>query len=143
MIAWFFDQGAIAAVDPQRLKVYGPVEWREDVFAPNPPKLTAQVVIVSSAEPSGSRWLHTRGMRKFGRPDVSMRGVAMGQEQGAIDLINRLIMMQAEGDRVPEGQSIQMRSLPPGLTCHHTGQPDDPDFNNVHVEIVRTREYSF
>ncbi len=143
MIAWFFDQGAVAAIDPQRLKVYGPVEWWEEVFAPKPPKLTSHVVIISSREASGSRWLHTRGMRKFGRPDISIHEVPSGQEHGAIELVNRLIVLQAEGGRVPEGQSIQMRSLPPGLTCHHRGSVDDPDFNNVHVEIVRTRDYSF
>ena len=49
MIAWFFDQGAVAALDPQRLKIYGPVEWWEEVFAPAPPRLSSQVVIVSSA----------------------------------------------------------------------------------------------
>ncbi len=143
MIAWFFDQGAIAALDPQRLRVYGPVDWWEEVFAPKPPKLTSHVVIVSNRESDGSRWLHTRGMRKFGRPDLSMRGVTQSHEPGAIELVNRLIVLQAEGDRVPEGQSIQMRSLPPGLTCRHTGSLDDPDFNNVHVEIARTRDYSF
>ena len=82
-------------------------------------------------------------MRKFGRPDLSIRSVSKERESAAIDLINRLIVMQAEGGRVPEGQSIQLRSLPPGLTCHHTGSLDDPEFNNVHVEIVRTRDYSF
>lgn len=143
MITWFFDHGAVAAIDPQRLRIYGAVDWREDVFAPTPPRWTAHVVIVSSPGPEGSRRLHTRGMRKFGRPDLSIRDVPTGQEKGAIELINRLIVLQAEGGRVPEGQSIQMRSLPPGLTCHHAGSLEDPEFNNVHVEILRTRDYSF
>jgi len=143
MIAWFFDQGAVAVLDPQRLKIYGPVEWWDEVFAPTPPRLSSQVVIVSSAEPDGGRRLHTRGMRKFGRPDLNIRSVPLERERAAIDLINRLIVMQAEGGRVPEGQSIQLRSLPPGLTCHHAGSVDDPEFNNSHVEILQTRDYSF
>jgi hypothetical protein len=28
-----------------------------------------------------------------------------------------------------------MDSLPAGLMCHHGGSVEDPDFNNVHVEI--------
>jgi hypothetical protein len=28
-----------------------------------------------------------------------------------------------------------MRSLPSGMICTHKGDVDDPDFNNVHVEI--------
>ena len=82
-------------------------------------------------------------MRKFGRPDLSIHGVSKKEESGQLELINRLIVMQAEGARVQEGQPIQMRSLPPGLTCHHDGDVDDPDFNNVHIEIRRTRHYSF
>jgi hypothetical protein len=26
-------------------------------------------------------------------------------------------------------------AVPPGMTCTHQGHVDDPDFNNVHVEI--------
>ena len=50
-------------------------------------------------------------------------------------MFNRFILLQAEGARIAEGQEIRMASLPSGLTCHHAGRMDDPDFNNVHVEI--------
>jgi hypothetical protein len=36
---------------------------------------------------------------------------------------------------VEEGIEVKMKSLPKGITCHHHGHLDDPDFNNVHVEI--------
>ena len=143
MIAWFFDHGAEAAFDPQRLRLYDPVEWSEEIFVPFPPKLAAHVVILSSSEEDGTRWLHTRGMRKFGRPDISIHRVTKEQQDGAIELINRLILLQAEGGLVPEGQPIRMASLPPGLTCHHGGHLDDPDFNNTHIEIRAARGYSF
>jgi hypothetical protein len=29
-----------------------------------------------------------------------------------------------------------MRGQPEGLVCHHGGDLDDPDFNNVRVEIT-------
>jgi len=143
MISWFFDHGAEAAFDPQRLRLYDPVEWSEEMFVPSPPKLAAHIVILSSSEEDGTRWLHTRGMRKFGRPDISIHRVTKEQQDGAIELINRLILLQAEGGLVPEGQSIRMASLPPGLTCHHGGHLDDPDFNNTHIEIRAARGYSF
>jgi hypothetical protein len=82
-------------------------------------------------------------MRKFGRPDISVHRVTPEQQDGVIDLINRLILLQAEGGVVPEGQSVRMPSLPPGLTCHHAGRLDDPDFNNTHIEIRSGRGYSF
>jgi len=28
-----------------------------------------------------------------------------------------------------------MQALPPGMKCFNRGDKDDPDFNNVHVEI--------
>lgn len=143
MIAWFFDHGAIAATDPQRLRLYDPIAWWEELFAPLPPKLANHTVILSSPEPGGTRWLHTRGLRKFGRPDVSIRQVTPEQQPAVIEMINRLILLQAEGGRVPEGQPIRLAGLPPGLTCHHAGSLDDPEFNNTHLEIRRTGAFSF
>src|SRR6185436_5753844 len=34
MIAWFFDHGAEAAFDPQRLRLYDAAEWSQEIFAP-------------------------------------------------------------------------------------------------------------
>ena len=39
------------------------------------------------------------------------------------------------GAIIEEGQKIRMNSLPEGITCHYEGDLDDPDFNNVHIEI--------
>jgi hypothetical protein len=74
-------------------------------------------------------------MRKFGRPDVSIRGVPSDRREAAIDLCNRMIELQALGGSIEEGEAIRMASLPDGMTCHHQGTLDDPDFNNVHVAV--------
>jgi len=81
----------------------------------------------------GRLWIHTRGLRKFGRPDLSVRGVPREFSQPVVDLCNRFIRMQTLGGRIPEGQEIRMVSLPSGLICQHAGSLDDPDFNNVHM----------
>jgi hypothetical protein len=73
-------------------------------------------------------------MRKFGRPDLSIHAVPPSHRDAVIDLCNRFIELQALGGLIPEGQVIKMDSLP-GMTCHHGGDLDDPDFNNVHVEV--------
>jgi hypothetical protein len=106
-----------------------------EIFQPDPPNLRKQVTILVSDEPDGTHWLHTRGMRKFGRPDLSFHKVGSQYEQPAIDLLNRFILLQAQGGLIPENKEIQISALPAGLTCHHEGRLDDPDFNNVHVEI--------
>src|SRR5207245_7354151 len=106
---------------------------------PQPPRLSKHSVILFSDEPDGTRWYHTRGLRKFGRPDLSMHGVRADYESAVIEMFNRLILLQAEGHRIAEGPEIHMASLPSGLTCHRSGSVDDPDFNNVHLEIKCVR----
>ena len=76
-------------------------------------------------------------MRKFGRPDLSVRRVPPPRKEAVIDLCKRFMEWQAFGAIVPEGLEIRMASLPPGMTCHHGGSVDDPDFNNVHLDVKR------
>jgi hypothetical protein len=130
------DHGGIAVLDVQQLKLFDPTTWRGEIFQPQPPLLAKHVTILISDEPDGSKWLHTRGMRKFGRPDISWHGVSATNQTGALDMFNRLILLEATGALVPDNQPIKMASLPPGLTVHHAGNLDDPDFNNVHLEIT-------
>lgn len=85
----------------------------------------------------GTEWFHTRGMRKFGRPDLSVHHVSRDLRDGIVDLFNRFIEFQAFGGIIAQGQDIKMGSLPAGMICVHQGDLDDPDFNNVHVEIKR------
>jgi len=131
----FLDNGGIAIIDPQQFALYDPHSWHDEIFDPQPPGLSKHAIILFSDEPEGTRWYHTRGQRKFGRPDLSMHGVRPDHEAAVIEMFNRFILLQVEGARIAEGQKIRMASLPPGLTCHHVGSVDDPDFNNVHVEI--------
>ena len=88
-----------------------------------------------SDDENDAEWFHTRGMRKFGRPDLSVHQVPAGLRDPAIDLLNRFIDYQALGGIIEEGEEIIMQALPPGMTCSHRGSPDDPDFNNSHVEV--------
>jgi hypothetical protein len=135
LATYFMDEGGAALIDPQKLGLYSRESWRQEIFEPDPPRLTNHVVIMVSPEPLGTKWIHTRGLRKFGRPDVSIPGVSLVYEDAFLDLCNRLIILQAEGAVIPEGDEIRLETLPVVLTCHHAGDPDDPDFNNVHVEI--------
>jgi len=136
LVTCFMDNGGVAVADVQQFKSYDAAEWRHDFFEPERPRIHRHVSILFSQEVSGSgRWFHTRGMRKFGRPDLSLRNVPNQNEKGAIELCNRFIELQALGARIPEGEVVRMASLPDGLVCRHKGSLDDPDFNNVHVEI--------
>ena len=131
------DSGGIVVFDPLMLKWWSPVEWRTTVFDPDEPLPHNHVVVLVSEDEefAGTAWIHTRGMRKFGRPDLSIHGVPPSHRASVIDLCNRLIELQAFGDLIREGQVVTLSSLADKMTCHHGGDVDDPDFNNVHVEI--------
>jgi len=135
LATYFLDNGGVAIIDPQQFKLYDPQTWRKEIFEPEPPKVGNHVVILFSDEPNGDRWFHTRGLRKFGRPDLSMHDVPANHERGVIEMFDRFILLQAEGGRIAEGEEIRMPFLPLGLTCHHGGSHDDPAYNNVHIEI--------
>jgi hypothetical protein len=135
LVTHFADQGAVSVYDPQILRWWTAKDWTESIFEPAAPCPGRHAVILSSASEDGSEWLHTRGMRKFGRPDISIHGVIPAWREGAIELCRRFIDFQAFGGLIEEGREIRMPSVPEGLTCHHGGSLEDPDFNNYHVSI--------
>ncbi|MGH8518290.1 MAG: hypothetical protein ACREUE_12620 [Panacagrimonas sp.] len=135
LVTCLLESGCGAVFDPQMFKWWSAEEWKREVFEPAAALPRVHVTVLWSDEADGRRWLHTRGMRKFGRPDVSLRGVPMAQFDAALDLCNRFIELQAQGGVVQEGEEIRMVSLPAGMRCHHRGSVEDPDFNNVHLEI--------
>lgn len=140
LTTWFLDHGGIAVMDVQQLRLFGSDDWRTNFFEPNLPQPLKHVVILHSDEPDGTKWFHTRGLRKFGRPDLSLHQVTKPLEASTIELFERFIFLQAEGGQIPEGQEIRMKALPAGMTCHHAGNFDDFDFNNIHVEIRWPRD---
>ncbi|MGV3757361.1 MAG: hypothetical protein ACO1QS_18430 [Verrucomicrobiota bacterium] len=135
LITHFLDQGGVTVYDPQMFKWWAPPEWKEKIFEPASAAPLHHTVILVSPESDGTEWIHTRGLRKFGRPDISIHGVTRSYKEGALDLCERFIELQAFGGIVPDGKEIRMSSLPSGMKCRHKGSLDDPDFNNVHLEI--------
>ena len=141
LLTFLLDNGGITVFDPSMFQWWEPEEWRNRIFDPAGPVPRHHVVILTSAESDPAlTWFHTRGMRKFGRPDLSIHNVPARHNDAIIDLFERFIELQAFGGIIEEGQAIRMKSLPKGLICHHVGDLDDPDFNNVHVEISWSHE---
>lgn len=129
--------GAVGVYDPQRFAWWSPATWTERIFLPNAvvPRNHCIILVSEDSESSEARWIHTRGLRKFGRPDISVRGVRKEYMETATEICNRLIDHQAFGLVVPDGQAIRVDGLPDGIVCRHAGDLEDPDFNNVHIEI--------
>lgn len=138
LLTWLTDSGGVGVLDWQTISWLSATQWREQLFAPAAPVPHQHVVILTSPEEAaaaGTLWFHTRGLRKFGRPDISVPHVPPALHAAAAELCNRLIEFQALGGLIGEGQAVRMASLAQGMTCHHRGSLDDPDFNNVHVEV--------
>ncbi|XUM20236.1 hypothetical protein ACRAVF_21955 [Bradyrhizobium oligotrophicum S58] len=136
LLTFCLDHGGVAIYDPQMFKWWLPAEWRARAFEGGQTALHDHVTILISVEADGTAWYHTRGMRKFGRPDISVHRVREEHRDAIIELINRFIELLASGGSVPNGREIRMRTLPDGMTCWRRGSSDDPDFNNEHIEIV-------
>lgn len=137
LLTHFLDHGCCAIYDPLMFRWWQSLEWKETIFEPSAAVPHRHTVILVSEEEGAHplKWFHTRGMQKFGRPDISVRDVPAELEDGVIELCDRLIEHQALGLVVPDGQVIRMASLPCGGVIRHSGDFDDPDFNNVHLEV--------
>ncbi len=130
--------GALAVFDPQLLTWWTPARWREQVFAPAQPEAGRHIsILVSEDGDPHHAWLHTRGMRLFGRPDLSIHRVPTELMPAATELCQRFVGMFAAGAIVGDGQPIRMDALPGDWRCFLAGELDDPDFNNVHLELRR------
>jgi hypothetical protein len=136
LLTFFLDAGGVAIYDPQVLTWWAPSDWRRRIFDVGSSAPRHHVAVLLSGDADGTQWIHTRGMRKFGRPDLSVRKVRPEHKKATIDLCNRFIEFLAFGGVIEDGQVIRVKSLPSGMRCLHRGNDDDPDFNNDHIEIV-------
>ena len=134
LIAYLLDHGGISICDPQGLIFVGKEEWLSRFFRPHAPVPLEHVMIIYSEE-DGGLWYHTRGLRKFGRPDLRLREVTSEYNVAVIELFKRLILYQALGGVIEDGRFVTLDSLPDGMWCKNKGDFDDFDFNNRHIEI--------
>src|SRR5262249_34457952 len=130
VLTWLLDAGGVSIHDPQMLWLWSADEWRDEAFGPGEPLPGHHPTIIVSPEDGDTFDYQTRGMRKYGRPDLSVRGVGPKWIDDIASLIERFVEYQALGGVIPEGEAVRVRGLPPGGICHHRGSHDDPQFNN-------------
>lgn len=135
ILAALLDAGGLAVLDPLALRAWSPEGFRSDVHARDDVDAFQHVSVLRSDAHDGT-WLHTRGLVKFGRPDLSVPSVQDAWYPAAVEMVERLAWAEVRGHVIPDGQAIRMAGLPEGLVCRHGGAPDDPDFGNVHVRIA-------
>lgn len=134
VLAGLLDVGGSAILDPQILTLFDAAAWRRHYLIPGgaPPRHHA-LILCNADDEEGRFHVHTRGLRKFGRPDLSFRHVPDTQAEQAGMLCERLVELQALGAHFVEGQPLEVEGLPGELVAHPGGSLDDPRFNNTHV----------
>lgn len=135
LITALLESDGVGVFDPQSFMWWSAADWRTSIFDTPEFQPHKHVTILVSEESDDAGWWHTRGMRKFGRPDLSIHGVHPENHSAIKELFDRFIEYLVHGGVINENQEIKMKSLPAGLFCRHGGNLDDPDFNNFHVEI--------
>ncbi len=138
VIAGLMDIGGVAVADPQILSLFDGASWNERFMVEGgaPPRNHVLILCNDDDEAAGdAAWVRTRGMRKFGRPDVSIRNVPLDRADVAGELCMRLVQMQVMGAHFVDGQELEIEGLPGVLRARRGGSLEDPKFNNTHVRF--------
>jgi len=135
VIAALLDVGGVAVVDPQILEMFSADDWRTRYAGDAAAVPRSHVLVLCQDDVGGTAWIKTRGLRKFARPDISIRRVPQADVQRAGAVAARLADLQARGMRFGDGSTVDVEGLPGGLKIKRGGSLDDPEFNNTHLEI--------
>ncbi len=126
--------GAVAVYDPITQTWYGPAEWiSNETFNP-----FDHVTTLSAPNGDGGRQLSTRGLRKFGRPDLTVHEVAESEIAETQRPLDHLIDRLARGGVLTEGEPIigEGWQAVPGAV---QGGLDDPEFHNFYQTVALSR----
>ena len=127
------ESGGAIVIDPQTLQIFSPAQFRF-IFCGNAFEPTSHATILLSMQ-GETIWLHTRGMRIFGRADISCHNVKAEEVEKLQPVFNGLIRMQAAGALIPDGQIVQAVGIEDRLICRQRGGLDDADFDNFAIEL--------
>jgi hypothetical protein len=136
VLAGLLDIGGVAVLDPQILTLFDADGWRRQYLVRDGAPIRHHVLILRDGEAAPDRhWIHTRGLRKFGRPDISLRHVPGRDVDRAGALCQRLVELEALGAHFADGQALDIDGVSGGIVARLGGGLDDPDFNNRFAEF--------
>jgi hypothetical protein len=134
VLAALLDVGGTSILDPQILSLFSADQWRQRYLVPGGAPPRNHVLILCNADEVPDRsWVRTRGMRKFGRPDLSVRNVPENELGRAGSMCERLMEFLSMGGHFRAGQELAVDGLSTDMVAEPGGGPDDPQFNNTHV----------
>jgi hypothetical protein len=137
------DAGGVAVLNLPTFRLYPAAQWRTDVFdgaagtlAPFATTLVSGQDDPDAVDPAGPFWVHTRGLRTFGRPDLSVHDVAAGDLDLVVRLCGTLVDQLGRGLVIADDMLMEIGGDVGTLHFARRGHLDDPDFNNEHLEIT-------
>jgi hypothetical protein len=135
IVAALLDAGGVAVVDPQILQIFSTADWRARYADAARADSRNHVLILCSDDGDAHAWIKTRGMRKFARPDISIRQVPREQAQQAGATAAHLAELAMRGMRFGDGSTIDTGEHG-SLSVTRAGALDDPEFNNEHLALI-------
>jgi hypothetical protein len=114
----FVSLTAGAVVDPAAQTGWGAGQLSAMVTGP----LATQIAVHDEAWGADSRWLHTHGLQKFGRPELDLADVPVALRAEAEAFLRDVAERLAEGERLMAGQEIDLEEL--GTVVAVTVAPD-------------------
>jgi hypothetical protein len=136
-IAALCDGGGIAVVDPQILSMFEAGDWKRRFFTRDAFDARDHVLILCDDDErhTARMRVHTRGLRKFARPDVEVCNVPAEATSLAGELAARFVEFQCAGGVVGDGHAVEFDDAPEGLVARVAGNVTDPAFNNRHLAL--------
>ena len=134
----FLDTGAIAVLDIQTFSLYSASEFTEKIFSKNLDIYSHVKILISKME-DGNIWLHTRGLRKFGRPDISIENVPESEENKVVRIANQMIYYSSLGVLFNKKVKLHLykdKEEAVIINPKFVGDYENADFNNAYCKLL-------
>lgn len=129
------EQGALCVLDIQTFNWYTSSEWENEFFKNDEFNPFKHVVILVSKVDNSMYWMHTRGMRKFGRPDISILNVPEENINNSAQIVNRIIDLMSQGIVIYDNFKMNINGNKMSIQGSYSNDFENPDFNNEYCEF--------
>ena len=135
IIESILEQGAFCVLDIQTFNWYTSSEWEDELFKSEEFNPFKHVSIMVSEMENSIYWIHTRGMRKFGRPDISILNVPEESINTSGQIVNRIIDLMSQGIVIYDNFKMKINGNKISVQGSYSDDFENPDFNNEHCEF--------
>lgn len=140
-LTFLCDVGGRVVYDPYMMSWFSKSDWCARADAGQLFNPFDHVRILASKTENGQFWYHSHGLLKFGRPDLSVHSVSPTEAPLIKIVMEKFIVFQSLGGVMEADRTIEIKGLAQKYsTSSVQGSPEDPNFNNYHIEIKTSPE---